>query len=101
MSRHATTWNKRDAAESALLKVAAQLKLLWVEAGPLDGWTWTLFHGWVPVEIKSKDGRLTDGQREFIAQCQQTGRPCFVWRTTEDIIRATRPPVMTARYTGT
>lgn len=85
--------NKRDANESDLLTEVRKIGCDWHEAGPLDGWVWApcgrFPRQWVPVEVKNPGGRnrFQDGQKEFIALCEQTRRPHFVWRTLDDCIR--------------
>ena len=88
MSHHATRHNHRDANEKSLLKLARQLGIHWIEAGPLDGW---IPHGpgFVPVEIKNPDGRnrLQPSQKDFIALCVTNNWPYEIWRTDEDVIK--------------
>jgi hypothetical protein len=84
MSRYATRYNKRDANENELLQCLARLGIIWLEAPPLDGWCW--LGQWVPVEIKVPRGNFTKGQRDFIAYCKATGKPCLVWRSEQDVL---------------
>ena len=86
MSRHASRFNKRDANERLILAALAKMGIDWHEAGPLDGWVY--IGEWVPIEIKTPQGTLTESQREFIAQCQHRARPYLVWRSVEDALSA-------------
>lgn len=43
---------------------------------------------WFPVELKSKDGKYTDAQKEFIKTCDANNAPVLTWRTTDDIVEA-------------
>jgi hypothetical protein len=88
MSRRFSRYNHRDANEPELLKCLARLGVDWNEGSPLDGW---VFLGqWIPVEIKTQEGRLTKDQKDFIAYCQATGRPFLVWRSLEDVLKSVR-----------
>jgi hypothetical protein len=86
MSRHASRFNKRDANEQIILHALELAGVEWYEAGPLDGW---VFLGqWIPVEIKTPRGTLTDGQKAFIARCEIDGRPYRVWRNANEAVEA-------------
>ena len=88
MSRHATKFNHRDANERPLVKLAGQLGIHWIEAGPLDGWIAVPGMGFVPVEIKNPDGfnRLQPSQKDFIALCVSRNWPYRIWRTEQDVL---------------
>ena len=83
-----TVHNHRDKNEPALLRLARQLGIHWIEAGPLDGWI-PNGAGFTPIEIKNPDGknRLEPGQKDFIALCITWDWPYEIWRTDEDVIR--------------
>jgi hypothetical protein len=66
----------------------ASLGVDWVEGPPLDGWAYFDGWGWVPIEIKSAKGRLTEGQEEFISRCHYYNRKVMLWRSPEDAIKA-------------
>lgn len=87
MSRYASRFNKRDEVEPDGIEALAKLGVEWVEAGPLDGWIW--LGQWIPVEWKSgKRKPLTQGQKDFIAQCNRTERPYRLWRTPLEAIES-------------
>ena len=85
MSRRSTRYNKRDANEMLLINTLNDLGSIWIEGGDLDGFAW--LGQWVPVEIKTKEGRLTKGQQAFIDSCEHFNRPYRIWRTTSDVIK--------------
>jgi len=87
VSRYATRFNKRDLAEPEILKVLAQLGVEWFEGPPLDGWI-VLGKTFIPVEIKTKKGKLTPGQKLFISNCQIHERPFRIWRTPLEAIES-------------
>ena len=84
MSRYTTRFNKRDANEKAIIKRLAELKIGWTEAGPLDGWVF--IRQWIPVEIKTKLGKLTQTQKDFVALCQMHGKPYMMLKDPEDVL---------------
>jgi len=86
MPRRATRHNKRDAAEVPILKALVRLGVEWIEAGPCDGWV-VLAGRFIPVEIKTGNGKLTEGQAEFIANCERGGLPYGLWRSVEDAVK--------------
>ena len=85
MSRRATRFDHRDANEPEILRALAQLGVEFFPGPPLDGWCW-LKRRWVPCEIKNGRGRLTDGQRTFIEQCDRDGRDYRIWRSWQEAI---------------
>lgn len=84
MSRYASRFNKRDKNEPEIKAALAQMGIDWHESGPLDGWVW--IQGWVPVEIKTKNGTLTQGQREFVAWCRDKNAEYMVVRSVDDLL---------------
>lgn len=87
MSRRATKFNKRDGSEPEILAALAKLGVTWIESGPLDGWI-AINGRFIPVELKSTDGRLTQGQKAFIAHCERDGLPYRIWRHANDAIES-------------
>lgn len=83
-------YNKRDANEPELLKIAAQLGARWYESPPLDGWVF--WRGqWRPVEIKlpEREGQkyeYTPKQKRFFAFCLAVGTKPLTWRTEQDVL---------------
>lgn len=86
MGRHASRFNKRDANEFPILKALARLGVEWIEAGPLDGWA-ILAGRFIPCEIKTANGKLTQGQTEFIAACERNSLPYGLWRSVDDAVK--------------
>lgn len=84
--RQRSTHNHRDANEPALIRCAERMGVMWIEAGPLDGWVF--LHQHIPVEIKNPDGRnrLTRLQLEYIGLCRRHDWPWLEWRTIEDVV---------------
>lgn len=84
--RHATRHNSRDANEPGIVDALSQIKVEWLEDGPLDGWVHVL--GWLPVEIKNPDGRnrLTRSQIAFKARCDRDKLPYAIWRSAEEAV---------------
>ncbi len=57
------------------------------KAGPLDWWVG--FRGrWYPLEIKTENGVYTALQKRFLAQCEASGLPVWIWRTEYDVMRS-------------
>lgn len=97
MNRRATRYDHRDGTEPAILEALASMGVAVYKAPPLDLLIWLGY--WVPVECKTATGRLTPGQKDFIADCVAAGRPYYLWRSVDDAIRdcqgwksAQRPP---------
>lgn len=86
MPRRATIHNKRDGNEMPILQAFATMGVQWFEAPPLDGWIF-LFR-FIPVEIKTKTGKLTPSQIGFIDRCKYLGMPYLVLRSVDDAIAA-------------
>lgn len=87
MSRYASLWNKRDQSEKPILQAIAKLGVEWIEAGPLDGWVY-ITSRWLPVEIKTGNAPLTEGQQKFLANCIEAGRPCVIWRSAAEAVES-------------
>ena len=79
---------RRDSNEDELVSVAEKLGARFVYAGPLDFWLWSPKTGWIPVECKSKRGKLTKAQVKFTNQCLADGAPYLIWKTEGDVLQA-------------
>ena len=79
---------RRDAVEKSLIEVAEKLGARIVFAPPLDFWLWSPKTGWIPVECKSKRGKLTKAQVKFTNQCLADGAPYLIWKTEGDVLQA-------------
>lgn len=77
---------RRDANEPALAHLAERLGCWLIKAPPLDWW---LFHRgqWTPLEIKTRKGKYTKAQKEFLAECERRGAPVITWRSEEDVLQ--------------
>lgn len=79
---------RRDAVEKSLIEIAEKLGARIVFAPPLDFWLWSPKTGWIPVECKSKRGKLTKAQVKFTNQCLADGAPYLIWKTEGDVLQA-------------
>jgi hypothetical protein len=84
MSKRATIHNKRDANEEEIKLALAQIGIATFEAGPLDFWMYVKF--WIPVEVKTPEGRLTDGQQAFVDLCEDRGWPYRIFRSALEAV---------------
>lgn len=85
MNRRATRYDHRDANEPTILEALIRMGVAVYKSAPLDLLVFT--GSWVPTEIKTEDGRLTPGQKDFIADCIAAGRPYYLWRSVDDCVR--------------
>lgn len=84
-------YDKRDANEQPLIKLAARLGAGFRKCPPLDG----LIHyrgRWMPVEIKlpEREGtanEYTPAQLQFFNWCRAHHAKWLAWRTEDDVIR--------------
>ena len=80
---------RRDANENELVRTLEALGALWIQAGPLDGWTF--WRGrWHLCEVKdpAKEGHtdeFTPSQILLIAKLRQRNVPWYTLRTVEDV----------------
>lgn len=86
--RRASIHNKRDANEAGIVEALAEMKVIWTEGGPLDGWIW--LREFIPVEIKNPKGlnKMRPNQAGFIERCKYLGWPYLVLRSVEDAINS-------------
>ncbi len=87
MSRYASRYNKRDANDGEVVGALRRMGITCFEAGPLDYWC-AFPEGFVPLEIKTKEGRLTKGQQEFVTYCAANRLPVLVLRSADEAIEA-------------
>lgn len=85
---------RRDTNDAGLVALARLLGFHMVKAPPLDYWA-CLRGKWGVVEIKRPDKKgwkseFTPYQHRFIADCRLFGSTWSVWRTPEDVLKASR-----------
>lgn len=88
---------RRDANETKLIDLAKSLGCWLIKAPPLDWW---LFHRgqWTPLEIKTRKGKYTKAQVDFIKNCARTGAPVLTWRSEEDVLRHVEGPSVSRHH---
>jgi len=85
--RRAAHLCRRDVNEPELVKLARALGAQMERIHEPCDWLCGYRGLWTPVEVKTEDGTLTDGQEKFRERCVTYRTPFWVWRGESDVLR--------------
>ncbi len=81
---------RRDANEQELIAEARKLGWWLIPLSRPVDWLGYWRGVWLPIEIKSGSGTLTEAQETFIELADARGAPVLIWRTLDDVVECSK-----------